>query len=421
MTVINKSKMDSFVNSQRYSLFMFAVCILYTLTALPRLGISDILKNIIIFGSLPYLYFNFKSFDKKIFWIILVAILIQVTSWINSLIVVPDIAKSRPNLNPLSSIFMFVLFALWINNTKERRLLLYSSLIVSFVLTALYDNYLNGSIHLGLLGERIDYGMHNAQFTAMLATVVALLTLYIIKDISNDITSQTPKAYWALACTIILFCLFSIYATQARQVWLAFVVIAFLTPLITYKKSNYKKIALFYLTLSAFIIIFFQVPSIKERLLKESYVIDAVLSGDLTGIPILSVTFRLLSWIEASKWFIEHPILGTDFNSISYVIREAQIFKGTDLVRFGHLHSSYFEILVAYGLIGLLFYIYFYKHLINNIVNSGEKLAISLLVYFLLFWLIINFFESFNHKGLGLYAHTIVLGGLYTLQRKKET
>jgi len=421
MITTNRNKIEAFVNSQRYSLFMFVGCILYTLTALPRLDISDLLKNLIIFGSLPFIYLNFKTFDKKIFWLILFAITIQLVSWVNSLISIPELAKNRPDLKPLTTIFMFVLFSIWINNIKNRRYLLYSGLIVSFIATALYDNYENGSFILGLLGDRIDYGMHNAQFTAMLATVVIFLTLYITKDISNKIASHTRRPYWAIACLIIAFCLFSIYASQARQVWLAFVVIAFLAPLITYDKYNYKKIFFFYISLSILIFIFFNIPSIKERLLKETYVIDAVISGDLTTIPILSVTFRLLSWIEASKWILEHPLLGTDYHSISYVIREAEIFKGTDLVRFGHLHSSYFEILVAYGLMGAIFYIYFYKHLITNIVSYNERTTISLLIYFLLFWLIINFFESFNHKGLGLYAHTIVLGGLYTLQRKKET
>ncbi|KHD23457.1 hypothetical protein NM09_18475 [Vibrio caribbeanicus] len=418
---MKKSNIDSFVNSQRYSLFMFTVCICYTLTALPRLDISELLKNILIFGSLPYLYFNFKSFDKKIFWLILFAISIQIISWVNSIIFIPEIAKSRPNLNPLSSIFLFALVSIWINKEKWRRQLLFVTLILSFIFTAIYDSILNNTILLGLSGERIDFGMHNSQFTSMLSAVVMMLGTYLLCEWKKQ---STQKSY-AIACclffAIIVLSGFSLLASQSRQVWLALVFVVAISPSFIFSKSNLSKVILIYLLAALSIFALLQIDTISQRVFKESNVFTLLLSGEFDNIPMTSIGIRLNSWIEATKWIIDRPILGSDFNAISYVIRESELFINSGLTRYGHLHSTYIETLVAYGLLGILLYISFYKEIVSNIYRNQGRNEIVLVAIFLIFWAIINMFESFNHKGLGLYAHTIVLGGLYTLQQKKET
>lgn len=421
MTVINKSKMDSFVNSQRYSLFMFAVCILYTLTALPRLGISDLLKNMIIFGSLPYLYFNFNSFDKKIFWLILFAMLIQVISWVNSAVSIPEIAKSRPNLNPLSSIFLFVLVSIWINKEKWRRQLLFLTLILSFIFTAIYDSILNNTISLGLSGERIDFGMHNSQFTSMLSAVIIMLSTYLLYEWKKQ---STQKSY-TIACffffAIIVLSGFSLLASQSRQVWLALVFVVAISPTVIFSKSDLTKVILIYLVVVLSLYALLQVDTISQRVFKESNVLTLLFNGEFDNIPMTSIGIRVNSWVEATKWIIDRPILGSDFNAIPYVIRTSDLFIQAGLTGFGHLHNTYLEVLVSYGIFGIIFYFVFYKEILLNIYDNHNKKEITLAITFLIFWAIINMFESFNHKGLGLYAHTIVLGGLYTLQRKKET
>jgi O-antigen ligase len=421
MTVIKTNNMDAFVNSQRYSLFMFVVCILYTLTALPRLDISDLLKNIIIFGSLPYLYLNYKHLNKKVFWLILLAISIQIISWVNSLINIPDIAKSRPNLNPLTSIFLFILVSIWISNVKWRRQLLFLTLIFSFSFTAIYDSIINNTISLGLSGERIDFGMHNSQFTSMLSAVVMMLSTYLLVEWKKQSEQKSHTLSYFLFFTILVLAGFALLASQSRQVWLALVFVVVISPIFIFKRSNLNKIILIYLVAALSIYALLQIDTISQRAFKESNIISLLLHGEFDNIPMTSIGIRVNSWIEATKWIIERPILGSDFNAIPYVIRESELFINSGLTRYGHLHSTYIETLVAYGLSGVLLYIVFYKEILSNIYKNQGRDEIILVTCFLIFWAIINIFESFNHKGLGLYAHTIVLGGLYTLQRKKET
>lgn len=408
------------INSEKYSLLMFVICVLYSLTALPRLDISNLFKNLIIFGSIPYLWANYKYLEKGIFKLIFAAIIIQIISWTNSIVSLPEFSKSAPNLKPLISLFMFALVAIWVKNNKNRQVILYSSLVVSFIVTALYDNHLHNSIYLGAVGNRIDFGMHNAQFTSMLSAVILFLTVYLSYCHFPKITKSRFILY-PILMFVVLFSIFSIYASQSRQAWLAIIILLLFLPFFQQKKTKIRNIIVGYTLLLITIAAIFQYEPIKQRVLYEPELVSAIVNKDFDNLPMSNMGVRLNSWIEAVNWIKENPIFGSDFNSISFITRESKKFQDAGLMQFGHLHNTYMEIIVAYGALGVLFYCLFYKEIIKNISENKKHEERILLFCFLLFWLIINFFESFNHKGLGLYAHTIVLGGLYTLQRKKET
>lgn len=414
-----KQQTKCLFTSKKYSLAIFIVCILYTITALPRLEISDLFKNIIIFGSLPALFYNFSSYNKSIFWLALTSILLQVISWAHALVYVPEFAKSSPDLKPLSSLFLFVLIAIWIDGSNLRRITLFSSFILSFVSTAFYDIYTNNSLSLALSGHRIDYGMHNAQFTSMLSVVVCILTVYVLAKLPGE-KKVVKLALYTLGSSVIAFALFSLYASQSRQVWLAVIVLLGLVPIVVVGTKHIRKLTIAYALLAFVLFSVFQLESVRQRVLNESTVISTLIQGDLDNIPMTSVGIRVNSWLEASKWIAERPILGSDYNAISYVTRTAEKFQTEKLQGFGHLHNYYLEVWVAFGIVGLIFLAVFYREITVNVVNHHGKEERYLLYSFLIFWFIISMFESYNHKFLGLYVHTIILAGLYSLKVRKS-
>jgi len=414
-----KQQTKCLFTSKKYSLAIFIVCILYTISALPRLEISDLFKNIIIFGSLPALFYNFSSYNKSIFWLALTSILLQVISWAHALVYVPEFAKSSPDLKPLSSLFLFVLIAIWIDGSNLRRITLFSSFILSFVSTAFYDIYTNNSLSLALSGHRIDYGMHNAQFTSMLSVVVCILTVYVLAKLPGE-RKGVKLSLYALGSSVIAFALFSLYASQSRQVWLAVIVLLSLVPIVVVGTKHIRKLTIAYTLLAFVLFSVFQLESVRQRVLNESTVISTLIQGDLDNIPMTSVGIRVNSWLEASKWIAERPILGSDFNAISYVTRTAEKFQTEKLQGFGHLHNYYLEVWVAFGIVGLIFLAVFYREITVNVVNHHGKEERYLLYSFLIFWFIISMFESYNHKFLGLYVHTIILAGLYSLKVRKS-
>ncbi len=415
-----KQQAKCLFTSKKYSLAIFIVCILYTITTLPRLEISDLFKNIIIFGSLPALFYNFSSYNKRIFWLALTSILIQIISWTHALVYVPEFAKSSPDLKPLSSLFLFVLIAIWIDGSNLRRVTFFSSFILSFVSTAFYDIYTSNSLSLALSGYRIDYGMHNAQFTSMLSVVVCILTVYILAKLQSD-RKIVKFSLYALGGSVIAFALFSLYASQSRQVWLAMIVLLSLAPIVLVGTKHIRKLVITYSLLAVTLISIFQLDSVKQRVFYESSVISTLTQGNWDNIPMTSIGIRVNSWLEASKWIVERPILGSDFNAIPYVTRTAEKFQTAKLQGFGHLHNYYLEVWVAFGIVGLIFLVVFYREIAVNVVSNQAKEECYLLYSFLLFWFIISMFESYNHKFLGLYVHTIILAGLYSLKVRKNS
>lgn len=412
-----KNQLKCLFASRKYSLAIFSACILYTLTALPRLEISDLFKNIIIFGSIPALILNFSNYRKSVFWLALASVLIQVVSWIHALVYIPEFAKNTPDLKPLSSLFLFVLIAIWVNGSNLRRIVLFSSFILSFIVTALCDIYTNDTLSLALSGQRIDYGMHNAQFTSMLSVVVCMLTLYILSKMTIEKKLVRIPAY-ALCCFIIAFALFSLYASQSRQVWLAAVVLLSLAPIVLVGTKHIRKLVITYSLLAVTLFGIFQLDSVKQRVFYESSVISTLTQGNWDNIPMTSIGIRVNSWLEASKWIAERPVLGSDFEAISYVTRTSEKFQTANLLGFGHLHNYFLEVWVAFGVVGLIFLIVFYREIFTNIINNQGKKERYLLYSFLIFWFIISMFESYNHKFLGLYVHTIILSGLYSLKEQ---
>lgn len=417
---LNIKQLKHLFTSDKYNLAIFFACVLYTLTALPRLEISDLFKNIVIFGTIPALFLNFSNYRKSVFWLALISILIQITSWIHAYIYIPEIAKNYPDLKPLSSLFLFILISIWINDNNKRRLIIFASLVLSFIVTAFCDIYTNNTLSLALSGQRIDYGMHNAQFTSMLSIIVCMLTIYILSK--TAINRRLVKVcVYALGGFIIAFALFSLYASQSRQVWLAVVVIVSLVPIVLWGTKHVKKLVIAYSLIVCTLLGILQIDSINQRVLRESSVISSLLQGDWNNIPMTSIGIRVNSWFEASKWIIERPILGSDFNAIPYVTRTAEKFQTTKLQGYGHLHNYFLEVLVAFGVIGLIFLIVFYREILINIINNQGKEERYLLYSFLAFWFIISMFESYNHKFLGLYVHTIILAGLYSLKGQSTT
>jgi len=414
-----KQQTKSLFTSNKYSLAIFFACILYTVTALPRLEISDLFKNIIIFGSLPALFYNFSSYNKRIFWLALTSILIQVISWAHAFVYVPEFAKSSPDLKPLSSLFLFVLIAIWIDGSNLRRVALFSSFILSFVSTAFYDIYTNNSLSLALSGYRIDYGMHNAQFTSMLSVVVCILTVYILAKLPSE-RKLVKLSLYALGGSVIAFALFSLYASQSRQVWLAVIVLLSLAPIVLVRTKHIRKLVITYSLLAVTLISIFQLDSVKQRIFYESDVISTIAQGNWDKIPMTSTGIRVNSWLEAGKWIAKRPILGSDFNAIPYVTRTAEKFQTVKLQGYGHLHNYYLEVWVAFGIVGLIFLVVFYREITVNVVSNQGKEERYLLYSFLIFWFIISMFESYNHKFLGLYVHTIILAGLYSLKVRKS-
>jgi O-antigen ligase len=151
------------------------------------------------------------------------------------------------------------------------------------------------------------------------------------------------------------------------------------------------------------------------------------LNGDTQNINFDSIGTRLHLWLEAIDWIKQRPLTGWGDSGRSAVIDTSPRFSEDFKKRFGHFHNSYIELLLLYGLVGFVFFlgsllwVYFslYQQWRKNKVPDDLFYFASM---FMVFWLIVNMFESYFILSTGTYLHMIVLGGLYTfsLQKRQE-
>jgi O-antigen ligase len=414
--------MRDIVLSKNYSTFMYISCLLYCAAAMPMLGIASDFKTVIMVGSLPVLFIKYKSneIDKNIVKLLIVSIVIQVISWINSLFAIPLEAKGYPDVKLLTSLFLFAWISMWINGDKRKQRLLYIVLIVSFIVTAIYDMYVNGSLAIALSGERIDYGMHNAQYTTMMSAVLIMLAIYLV---STKPKQNRTILDFALAGFVICFAIFSLIVSQSRQIWLGLLVLGAVFPIMyaMIYKTEQKIVGSLYIVICLLVVAFASNESVQKRVMRESDVTAKIVQFEWDDIPMTSIGIRFNSWIEAAGWIKEHPVVGTSKESIRLVTERSEKFQESGRTRqFKHLHNYYLETLVAFGIVGIIFLIYFYKQVTLNVLNYANKSSLLFYSSFLLFWLVINNFESFNAKYYGLYIHSIILAGLFSMNKIHE-
>ncbi|WP_286295382.1 O-antigen ligase family protein [Vibrio apostichopi] len=413
---------------------------LYSLTVVPFEHVGEISRNILIVLSIPIIFIYRKEFSKDPMVILLVlAISVQIFSWINSIIYFPEFANQAPKIDRLAKLFTFIFLAYWLKGKKSRIYILWSFFIIGFIVGCVVHSDFTNEITKALSGHRVDFSIKNSQFTSMFASICFLILVFILNQIRIEKSNINVIIQFLLVSTIlgaIVFSAFVIITSQSRQAWVALMISILMLPIfhtIIYKATKATKakgVILVYLVLAISLISLWQLDFIKNRVLKEHKTWNSIISGDVNHIPMSSIGIRLNSWLEASQWIKERPILGTGPETIGLVIQQSEKFQGR-LKGFGHLHNYHIEVLVSYGILGLLIIYAMYYWLAKSLLirqqsDSNIKPFTLFSLVFIAFWSCINFFETFNGRTYGVFTHNIIFAGLYTfyltssLKNKKE-
>lgn len=410
---------------------------LYSLTVVPFEHVGEISRNILIVLSIPIVFIYRKKFSKDPMVILLVlAISVQTFSWINSLIYFPEFANQAPKIDRLAKLFTFIFLAFWLKGKKNRIYILWSLFIIGFIVGCIVHSDFTNEITKALSGRRVDFSIKNAQFTSMFASICFLVLVFILNQIRIDKLNKNTIIQFLLIPIIlgaIVFSVFVIITAQSRQAWVALVISLLMLPVfhtIIYKSTKVKSVILVYLVLVISLISLWQLDFVKNRVLNEQKTWNSIISGDVNHIPMSSIGVRLNSWLEASEWIKERPILGSGPETIGLVIQQSEKFQGR-LKGFGHLHNYHIEVLVSYGVLGLLIIYAMYYWLAKSLLirqqsDKNIKPFTLFSLVFITFWSCINFFETFNGRTYGVFTHNIIFAGLYTfhltfsIRNKKE-
>lgn len=403
--------------------------ILLFLSVLLSIGFEGFGKDIFILFiilSSPILWIERRTlYRDPVLWLLIAAIFSQVFSWLNSVYYFPSIALAAPNIDRLSKLFTFLFIAYWINGDKVITVKLLMTFSIGIILAVVLAPNFYNDVYAAMSGQRVDFSIKNAQFTSMFAGVAVLIHLFSYHWIRSNLLGKHRKgkiAWLFLNTMLLLTQSLLLFVSQSRQAWLGIAVVIVLAPIFlacNYKNLRSKHVIILYLLIAFAGLSLSQSNIVDHRFNKESSIRNKIIAGNWDNIPMSSFGLRFNSWLEASKWIKEHPIVGSSSEAIQEVIEKSPKFTPELKQEFGHLHNFHIETLVAYGVFGLLIIYGLYYWIIRSIILAQHKddQLRSFTVFalmFLVYWLIVNFFETFSSRTYGVYTHNIIFGCLYT-------
>lgn len=357
-------------------------------------------------------------------WLLLAATLVALLSWGLALWHHPHWAESSPRVHRLTHWFSFLAVA-WLLAGRERRVLVLWGAAVLGLLSA---PWLVGRGWVdwfdGVRGERIDFGLHNAQHATLLfATALLGLTALAPRLLGPGAGRLWRVLSWTLVTGA---CALAVVITQTRGVWLGLaaaglVLLAGACQGLRRRIPSAPRRWALTVVLAGGVLALVAAaalsPIVEQRLAEEHQTMTRLARGELEGAT-GSVAGRVLSWSAARPWIAERPVLGWGGNGRGLVLAHSpQLPAWIEEEGFRHLHSGYLDTLVNFGLAGLAVLAGLVVWITRQALAAqrhGVLPADFLLFYlaFMMFWLVVNLFESFLFFSSGDWVFTLVVGGV---------
>lgn len=392
--------------------------------AFSRTGFMDaagIASTIATLTGLWGLYKYGRIVDSHIlFRFLWIAIIIQLISWGLSQLITPEWAEDVPKLDKLTRWFVFIPLAWWIAQRKDAIWLTWGCAALGILISPWVTGGGLDEIIQGINGQRIDFGIRNAQHTALyFGSILVGLCCFAKPLYKKYKLSIIPIIF------LITYCLLVSYVNESRQAWLALIVtlLVMSTYLVIkqFKKSSRKQqlalIGIFLIGLVTLSSLLINNEKIVGRVMEEKQAMSAVIAMDFKDVPYSSFGIRLHSWMAATDFIKEKPILGWGSNGKSLVMSHSESLPEWVKEDFGHLHNFYLELLVSYGVIGLFFYFSIWvivgKMLFKEIKSGKVEREVGyIFTSMFCFWAVMNCFESYQNFWTGVFYYNIFMTGI---------
>ncbi|MGO1296227.1 MAG: O-antigen ligase family protein [Vibrio sp.] len=420
---------------ERYRFIMLFAVFGYVSCAIAFEHIADAFRAIFILGSVGILYVHRSRIYRDPIIITLgLALIVSLLSWCNSLFYISDSARSIPELDKLARLFLFVFIAYWLKGEKRLIYILFCCFIASFILGICIKSDFIHSFEMGIFHDkRVDFNIKNAQYTSMFSGLCLILSIFATVKITSKFyrNKRLKFAMLMLAGSAVMFFAIMVVITQSRMVFVGLLLAIGLLPILyflVYQNTKLSKVVIFYILTLLFtsIALYLSLPFILKIFSpKDMQSLSDIIHLNTAHIPMSSIGIRLNSWIAAIPWIQEHPLIGVGVHGPSLVISQSQVFSERFnenpgiITGLRHLHSFHMDTLVSYGLFGWVVlnsvYITVTRQLfkMRSILPNAE-IWLMLSLIFSIYWISINFFESFNYRTYGVFAYTVIMGGLYS-------
>ncbi|XOZ32258.1 O-antigen ligase family protein [Halomonadaceae bacterium KBTZ08] len=138
-----------------------------------------------------------------------------------------------------------------------------------------------------------------------------------------------------------------------------------------------------------------------------------------------SSAVRVASWAASWEWFSERPLLGWGPGVTDDLIDQSDFFSPRFKKRFGHLHNTYLETLVATGVLGFsliaaLVFVVGWRAVQAFRSGAMPADALTFAATFTAFWLTVNVFESYIMFNSGHFIHACIGGFIYHFHLRQQ-
>jgi len=418
---------ESVVKGRSFSLAMFACVLGFVLFKRFYRDLGDVFFFFAVIGTLLSVYYNPRPVKKDpVVIAFFISLIIPVLSWANSKLQIPELAKALPSPFFFYHFFFFWFIAYWTQGENKRIaaiLFAYCLGVLGIYISHSADFF--GELVQGLRGARIDFSVVNAQYTSLFAGfgLIAAVFLFLVK-VNVRLKPEVLKK--TIATAFIAFFTLIVIVTQSRQVWLALVACLFLTPLaytiISHSRTSKRAILISYMAFALMIAAASSLDIVNDRLAAEKYSLAKTVNLEFDSVPdTTSIGVRIHLWLEGWKWIKLRPILGSGEDARELVISESKSLPEPVKATFTHLHNSHIETILSFGVVGaaLVYFLILWPLILVARVSSAPPVkktwqAFSLIVT--IFWLTVNFFESYFYSANGIYIFSVFSGIIYSFR-----
>ncbi|MFW6341437.1 MAG: O-antigen ligase family protein [Halothiobacillaceae bacterium] len=363
-------------------------------------------------------------------WLLGASLLVVLIVWLAGSLNHPDMIRQTLQLEHLARHFLFVFLALWLGG-QLRNTLTFLGLAL-FGILAIPWAHGGGWPELltGLGGARVYFDLQNWQHPGMLFGAGLLGWVVLSRRLIGAGPRRVVRLVGWIAVAGAL--LVGILVNQTRAVFLALGVVVLLAGMAwlvtrwrvrdrgTRGAGGWLPVAL----VTGVILLGALgmeraglLEPVAERFKAEMHVVSIVAEGRMDEVPINSIGARILSWQAAWSWFVERPILGWGANGGTIVMQNSPETTHEVFRTFGHLHSSYVEMAIRYGLLGVSLYLVlaFWVGWRTWVAWRAGTMPGDFFAFFSLFfvyWVIVNLFESYLFFGTGIYLFNVVMAAL---------
>lgn len=364
------------------------------------------------------------------FLFFLIAVGLEVTSWVGSFqgAAFQFPPNQLPQVEGVGKWFWFILLAFWLQKKSWAPPVFWATAIVTIAITPWVTGNGLTEMELAMDGYRIDMGTMNAQHAAMYAGLMLLGGVCLL--LHSGMASVRRGLLLSAGFLITILALFYLYATQTRAVWLgcigAVTVILTLYALLKDWRMERKikkrpMVLIITVLMITGIWAVIQTP-MSSKIDQENGTISLVMEGRFSEMPLNSSGIRIRSWYYALPWIAQSPWLGWGPDGSKLIMQESDALPADLKKHFGHLHNTYFDLLAQYGLAGLIFYLSLLAWFMRRLVQAHRNRTIPPAAFifgvgFLVYWLIVNTFESYMLFSSGKYAFSMVLAGTLSLMQ----